>query len=446
MGFWYPNQRVAGHTLAMSTVTWRALWRWHFHAGLLCIPVVMVLAITGSIFLFKPQIDAFADRDVDSLPLTGQRASGERHIAAALASLPGSKLFTYEVPREPDDAVRVHLYGADDAGRIVYVHPETLAILKTVPHADRLTEIVRTIHANLLAGTPGAVFIELAAGWAVVMILTGLFLWWPRESTGLAGTLYPRLRKGKRLFWRDLHAVTGLWVSLLALFLLVTAQPWTTVAGAGISKIRGWVTAAPRDWAQGGAAAPGDPHAGHRQHAASSTVATPLTVEGIMARIAPLHLDPPVRVYLPSEGQPHWRVRSETQDRPRVRELTLDRETGAILEDQGFSDKTALDKTIQVGIAAHEGQLFGLANQLLGLFTALGLLTLCVSAIVMWWRRRPGGSLGVPAPRVMEFRIGAGLKAGIVVLAVLLPVAGMSIALLWLIDVAARIFPRGRPA
>jgi uncharacterized iron-regulated membrane protein len=125
-----------------------------------------------------------------------------------------------------------------------------------------------------------------------------------------------------------------------------------------------------------------------------------------------------------------------------VRELTLDRNTGAVLEEKGFADKTTLDKTIQVGIAAHEGQLFGLANQLLGLFTALGLLTICVSAIVMWWRRRPQGSMGVPAPRVTEFRVGAGLKIGIVILAMLLPVAGISIALLWLFDVASRRFAR----
>jgi uncharacterized iron-regulated membrane protein len=77
------------------------LWRWHFHAGLFCIPFVVVLALTGSIYLFKPQIDAFADRAVDSLPITGARATGEAHIAAALASLPGSRLFVYEVPVEP---------------------------------------------------------------------------------------------------------------------------------------------------------------------------------------------------------------------------------------------------------------------------------------------------------------------------------------------------------
>src|SRR6185295_2062813 len=194
----------------MASMTYRALWRWHFHAGLFCIPFVLVLALTGSIYLFKPQIDALADRAVDSLPITGARATGEAQIASAMASLPGSKLFVYEVPREADDAVRVHLYAPDGTGRIVYVHPETLAILKTVPHTARLTEVVRTLHGELLAGRTGSLLVELAACWAIIMIVTGLYLWWPRDTRGAAGVLYPRLGQGRRTFWRDLHSVTGI--------------------------------------------------------------------------------------------------------------------------------------------------------------------------------------------------------------------------------------------
>ena len=121
-----------------------------------------------------------------------------------------------------------------------------------------------------------------------------------------------------------------------------------------------------------------------------------------------------MRVYLPNERMPFWRVRAETQNRPLVRELELDASTGAVLRDKGFDGKPMLDRVIGVGIAAHEGQLFGIANQLLGLFTALGLITMCVSAVVMWWRRRPEGALGVPAPRVEGFTIGAPLIALIV--------------------------------
>jgi uncharacterized iron-regulated membrane protein len=424
------------------SITWRGLWRWHFHAGLLCIPFVAVLALTGSIYLFKPQIDALADRDVDSLALSGRRASGERHIAAALASLPGSKLFVYEVPAEPDDAVRVHLYGADGAGRIVYVHPHTLSILKTVPHTSRFTEIVRMIHGELLAGKAGGVLVELAASWALIMLGTGLFLWWPREGNGIAGALYPRVNRGSRVFWRDLHAVSGLWISALALFLLITALPWTTVTGENIGKVRAWVAASAQEWSLSSA----DEHAAHHRQAATDAVATPLSIDQVIARVTPLALDPPVRLYLPNQDQPHWRVRSETQNRPRVRELHLHEVTGELLHEDRFADKTPLDKAIHVGIAAHEGQLFGIANQLLGLFTALGLITICVSAVVMWWRRRPGGSLGVPAPRVAEFRIGPALTAGIIAVALLLPVLGVSVLILWILDLARRRWVAGAPA
>ena len=60
-------------------------------------------------------------------------------------------------------------------------------------------------------------------------------------------------------------------------------------------------------------------------------------------------------------------------------------QTGAIVSRQNFNQRLLLDRMVGVGVAAHEGQLFGLANQLLSLATAMGLVTLCVSAIVLWW-------------------------------------------------------------
>ena len=411
----------------MASITYRALWRWHFHAGMFCIPFVLVLALTGSIYLFKPQIDAFADRDVDSLAIIGARTSADAQIAAAIASVPGSKLFVYEIPRELDDAVRVHLYSPDGTGLMVYVHPETLAVLKSVPHTHRLTEFVRSIHSNLLVGRTGSVLIELAACWAIIMLGTGLFLWWPRDAAGIAGVLYPRMNRGRRVFWRDLHAVTGIWVSAFAMFLLITALPWTLVWGTGLSETRALLTPEKQEWSIGST----DEHAEHRAEAAAAAIATPVTLDDIIRRVAPLGLEPPVRVYLPSESAPFWRVRAETQNRPRVRELELDARSGEILRDKGFGQKATIDRVIGVGIAAHEGQLFGLANQLLGLFTALGLITVCISAVVMWWRSRPEGSLGLPAPRVEGFRITPPFIALIVAVGVLLPVLGVSLLILW---------------
>ena len=57
---------------------------------------------------------------------------------------------------------------------------------------------------------------------------------------------------------------------------------------------------------------------------------------------------------------------------------------------ENFGDRSIVDRVVGTGVAAHEGQLFGLFNQLLGLFTAIGLLLLSVSAVILWWRRAVG--------------------------------------------------------
>src|SRR5690554_2233994 len=80
-----------------------------------------------------------------------------------------------------------------------------------------------------LAGNAGSVLAELAGNWAIVLILSGLYLRWPRDRRGNDGIRYPRLASVGRLFWRDLHAVLGFWVSAFALFLLLTGLPWTLV-------------------------------------------------------------------------------------------------------------------------------------------------------------------------------------------------------------------------
>jgi uncharacterized iron-regulated membrane protein len=200
---------------------YRMLWRWHFYAGLVCIPFVIWLAVTGSIYLFRPQIEAWIDRDLVALERTGQPATQQAIVAAATAAVPGSTLAGIVLPEHPDQAARV-LVSDHGARTRVYVHPDTLQVLKTVDEANRFERIVFRLHGELMMGNGGSILVELAASWAIVMILTGLYLWWPRSAKGLGGVLYPRFGQGAKRFWRDLHAVTGIWVSAFALFLLST--------------------------------------------------------------------------------------------------------------------------------------------------------------------------------------------------------------------------------
>lgn len=77
-------------------------------------------------------------------------------------------------------------------------------------------------------------------------------------------------------------------------------------------------------------------------------------------------------------------------------------------------------------MAGHEGQLFGVANQLLGTLTAVGLVVLAGSGAILWWRRRPIGLLGAPIP-LGRPKFGAALIAGIVLLVVVFPMFGLTL-------------------
>ncbi|MGR6329009.1 PepSY-associated TM helix domain-containing protein [Sphingomonas sp. XXL09] len=418
---------------AASTRRWpgyATVWRWHFYAGLFCLPFVLWLSLTGAAYLFRPQVEALIDRPYAQVAGPGPRASAAAQVDAALAAVPGSVLHRYQLPDTPAQAVQV-IVGAHGRETRVYVHPQTLAVLKTVGEQDRLMRIVFRLHGELLAGNVGSYVVELAASWTIVMILTGLFLWWPRGG-GIAGVVYPRLGAGGRRFWRDLHGVTGFWVSAMALLLLLSGLPWAKSWGSYLKAVRTVAegSAVRQDWTIGAAAGPGTrgmegAHAEHGGMAMEHPRISYAPLDRLIASVAPLRLAGPVLTAPPAgPGQP-WTAKSDAADRPLRTDLELDAD-GHILSRKDFATRRLVDRLVGYGVALHEGALYGWLNQLVNLLTALGLMLLTVSGVVLWWRRRPQGVLGAPHRRPRP-ALAWGLVAVIVALGVLLPLFGATL-------------------
>ena len=418
------------------------IWRLHFYAGLLCMPFVLWLSVTGALYLFKPQIDAWVDRSFDTLDVRGAPALPSAQVQAALAAVEGSVLNAYEIPTGPRSAVRV-LAGRGGELFRVYVHPQTLEVLKVIPDGARLTRLLFYLHGELLLGRPGSMMVELAASWAVVMILTGYYLWWPRGRRGVAGLLYPRLGARGRLLWRDLHAVAGVWVSVFTLFLLISGLPWAASWGGMLKDIRqaGTAITVRQDWTTGSQsevaeriAANRQEHAGHhRSGGVEMSEGLYLELDRLVPVVAPLGLAAPALISPPSGLSASWTARSEAQNRPLRQSLTLDGATGTITSRKFFAEWALIDRLVGYGVAIHEGQMFGWLNQALGVFTALGLVVVSVSGFVMWWKRRPPGKLGAPPAR-RRLRSMPLLLAGIGVLGIALPLLGASLLIVLAFD------------
>ena len=430
---------------------YRAVWRWHFYAGLFAIPFILWLSVTGAIYLFRPQINAWLDKPYDHLTFSGPPATAARQVEAAVAAVPGSNLHYYQLPRTAHSAVQV-IVGRGPTEYRVYVNPQTTAVKKVIEEEHRPMRILFHLHGELLMGDRGSNVVELAASWTIVLILTGLYLWWPRQSRSLAGVLYLRLRQGKRVFWRDLHSITGVWICAWTLFLLLSGLPWAAGWGGYLKKVRSlagtamvrqdWTTGSHSELEQrmalnrnslaGGAVL----HSEHMAHMGTPELGpdpyAPLAK--MIPTVTRLKLPFPVLISPPMQKGAPWTAKSDVADRPERVNLTLDPKTGTVLRRQGFHQSDFVDQTVAVGVAAHEGQLFGWVNQLVGLATAGGLILMCVSAVVLWWRRRDAGVLGAPAVARRGPRVSFGLVALVVGLGLYLPMMGVSLILVLLTE------------
>ncbi len=407
---------------------YRTLWRWHFYAGLFVIPFILILSVTGAIYLFKPQIEAWEESGFRT-PSTAAPVLPSHQIDAALSAFPDARFHSYRLAVAPGDPALIHLeLPGGKAMRDIFVSPQG-KVLGSLDPENRIAEFVATVHSSLLLGKVGSWAVELAASWAIVMILSGLYLWWPKSEAGtrgLAGIMWPRLRNGSKTFWRDLHAVTGFWVSSLALILLVSGMPWAGVWGDAFKAVRaqaGWVQGK-QDWKTGGS--------DHIEHdhsamAGSDNINRTISIDAIIAAARLENLAFPVVVTPPGEN---WTVKSNAQNRPLRATITYDAVTGAKLSDERFTDRHPIDQVVGYGIAWHEGQLLGWINQLVGVLTAAALITLSISGFVMWRRRKPLAGLGAPPMPAVPVRMN-GVVALILILAALLPLLAASLIILW---------------
>ncbi|MGF6964786.1 putative iron-regulated membrane protein [Paraburkholderia sp. WC7.3g] len=464
---------------------YRTLWRWHFYAGLFVMPFLLVLAITGTLYCFQPQLEPLLYRQqMVVAPQAEPKLPDNALLAKARAAMPPDSVATTAViNRDPQRSAEFVFRLADRTQQSVYLNPYNGDVLGTLSVERRLMQVDRMLHRKLLLGKPGELLMELAGCWTLVMIGTGIALWWPRGKTTAPAVLLPRLALRGRPLWKNLHAVIGIWLALGALAFVLTGLPWT---GSWGKQFKAFATAAklgapPGAW--GGlplrSSVPGA-QADHADHASAtvahamhadmdsmpgmvmddlplplkpwaagnarvpSSVATaaarPLSLGHIVALAASLDLTNGYSIVLPNSATGVYTLSYFPANPQHERTLYVDQYSGAILRDIRYGDYGAIAKAVSYGTSLHMGRFFGVANQILCAAISLGLAALAVTGFVMWWKRRPQRSLGAPS-RERGAPPMRGWKTGLVLLGILFPLMGATLVAVWLLDRLA--FARG---
>ncbi|MES2184837.1 MAG: PepSY-associated TM helix domain-containing protein [Pseudomonadota bacterium] len=149
-----------------------AVRRWHFHAGLFCLPFCVWLALTGTLPLFRPGIEDWLDRPYENLRLSGPRAAPSAEAQAAEAAVPGSTFSHYQPPLTATGAAQVLVVRKGVLYR-VYVEPATLRAMKVIEDGQRpmnlVAHLLAPLHGRLLPGPGGSRAVETATqgapGW-----------------------------------------------------------------------------------------------------------------------------------------------------------------------------------------------------------------------------------------------------------------------------------------
>jgi len=440
------TQKVSFYNLA---------WRWHFYAGLFVAPFMVLLALTGIIYLFKPQLDPLMYGHLLTVPAAERALSADEQLQRAKAAYPRGTLSKYLPPADATSSAQFVMH---DGGRemTVFVDPYRGTVLGTQDAKNNLQAIARALHGELMIGTVGDRLVELAAGWGVMLVISGMYLWWPRGKSS-SGVLWPRFNTRGRVFWRDLHVVTGFWGAALLLVMLLSGMAWTGFWGKQYAdlwnrfpaamwnnvptsdqqaRVLNTATQQTVPWAMENTPMPvsGD-HAEHMNHGAThaAPAAPTINLQQVVDLATSRKVEPGYSITPPTTAEGVFTVSVFANDPRNDATLHVDQYTGKVLADVRWEHYNGVARATETGVMLHEGKMFGWVNQLIVLLICLMILLSAVSGVVIWWKRRPVGGLGVPPLRhdLPKWKTAMVIMLG---LAIAFPLVGASLIVVWALD------------
>ena len=444
---------------------YRVIWRWHFYVGLILAPVLIISAATGLIYIFKQDVRDALNANAVFLPSSHPPPMDAETLLAKLQTQQG-KVEKFLLPAQPErswifkfgdkpkppkppkkpkpdhDQTSQHpkpehtakhdpndkKHSHDQGKEGWHVDPATATLLGPVLKEPAFFKIVLDIHRRLLSGTLGRIVIELATSWAIVLMLTGLYLWWPKKATG-SGVWWPRLSGKWYVVFRDGHAVAGFYLLVPLMFILITGLFFSYVWGGTYKWFQG---KDPKGFFEVPKTLPSNP-------GAVSAGDLNEFIDHARSRWPGFDLE----VNLPKKKEGLWTIVPQTSRGPKRQGLMVyDPVSRRVVVERDLSELSWMTQLRLWAYPIHTGSIWGWPSKILAALSCLVLIGLSASGMAMWCLRRKKGTLGLP--RRPEVPLPYWLLAVIVLLAIALPVMGLSLVVIVLLDfVLSRLYGQG---
>jgi uncharacterized iron-regulated membrane protein len=370
----------------------------HLWLGLASGIVVFIVSITGCIYVFSKEITELRRKQAmyvgncgkETLPVSQLLEKVQSQLGpkkeigwANLYNHPQKSWVFYSYQANPETST---YFGMIDYYQSVYVDPYSGEILANYDEKYDFFNIVKFLHWSLLLATPIG---QPIVGWStlifVILLITGLALWWPKSFRSAKNLFRIRWKKsmpGHRKIY-DLHNVLGFYSMLFALVIALTGMMWAfkwfqatvyiLVSGTTVLPDQGQMQSVP------------SVHAGI--HAVDRAFAQ---TREKYARAAGFRIVPPAD----STAALNVYVQQKEGLYAVTHHLQFDQYSGELLKEQRHEEKNAGEKLITANYDIHVGAIGGIPGKIIAFLVSLICASLPVTGFLVWWnkhkqRRKP---------------------------------------------------------
>lgn len=201
----------------------------HLWLGLSSGIIVFIIAVTGCLYAFQEEIQNYTEeyRFVEKQDKPFLLPSQLETIAKK--ELPKKSLHAIKYNGSKKAAEAIFYHYQPDYYYIVYMNPYTGKVLETANMDEGFFRFILDGHFYLwLPHEIGQIVCASATLIFLILILSGLYLWFPRNKNAIKQRFWFRWKKGTK--WKrknyDLHNITGFYMLLVALVFAITGLVW----------------------------------------------------------------------------------------------------------------------------------------------------------------------------------------------------------------------------
>ena len=365
----------------------------HLWLGLASGLIVLLLAVTGCIYVFSVEITAWLRHDVmyvqevkqEKLPVSFLWEQTQRSIGI------DKKINTARVYTNPEKAVVFTCYKAGNQDAIlyfdsidqyynIYTDPYTGKVLGIYDEELDFFNIIKMLHWSLLLNAPIG---QQIIGWStfifVIMLITGIVLWWPKNKAARKQRFWFKWKDTTK--WRrknyDLHNILGFYIATIAIIIAFTGMVWAFSWFQSLVYVAGSLSITPPEQltAQSVIAKASD-----KDLAFNKALATAMKIHSDADGFSigkPADSIAAIDVYVGQYPDVYYVAH----------QMKFDQYTGKLLAERKHDQKNFGEKLITANYDIHVGAILGFPGKILAFIASFICGLLPVSGFLIWYGR-----------------------------------------------------------